>query len=108
MRDEKIQAFALANNMEIIGQVVEEDNEKIKLKNTFALNAQPAGPDPSAGMQLQLVPPTFFGEDPRYGVDICIYKANILFTYTIRDDIYQGYCKRTSNIIVAGAGGIIH
>lgn len=102
MSNNTVRVYGLVNGMEMIGSFVSEDNEKIALKNAMALHVQ-QGSGPDGAVKLQLIPPTFFSNTTEKGVNVDLYKSNILFTYDLRDDIYQEYCKLTGSIILANS-----
>lgn len=103
-----VKVFGLSSGMEVIATVVSEDSEKFKLKNALALNVQ-QGQGPNGELKLQLIPPTFFSnaeEGGRRGTDVVLYKASIMFTYALREDILQQYTLQTGRIVIA-SGSLI-
>jgi hypothetical protein len=100
-----VKVFGLANGMELIGTITSETADKFQLKNALALNVQ-QGQGPNGELRLQLIPPTFFSSAEnggRKGADIELYKGNILFCYSLREDIMQQYVTQTGKIIIASA-----
>lgn len=101
----EVKVFALINNMELIGKVKSETETTFGLTNALALHVQPGNSQEEAA-RVQLIPPTFFsnaeGQGAK-GVDIILYKSNILFTYPMREDMLAQYNTRTSTIVLPNA-----
>lgn len=96
--------FKLMNGMEVVGKLTKETDLAVILEDCLALVFVP---DQETGQpNLKLYPFSGLMDSRKMkhpGIEIELFKSNILAKYPLNPAIVEEYCEATSSIILAAA-----
>lgn len=94
---DKIKGFATLLGNPILASVESETAEEIVVSGALMVAAQQS----EQGVRISFVPVCIFSdaEDLNKGVNIALRKSSIIYSFNVKDDLKQAYCKQVGTII---------